>query len=91
LNSDNEFVVFRRFGRIHARLLLHKQTVILKLEEKLDAIDEAEENAYKLKSRGADDNVERNQVLVELEARILEYGKTYYLPVLRNFPVTKDA
>jgi hypothetical protein len=75
LNSDKNFVVFRRFGQVHTRLLLHKQSVISNLEERLTAIDEAEENAYRLKSWNTDDNIERKDVLAELEARILEYGK----------------
>lgn len=75
LNSDKDFVVFRRFGQVHTRLLLHKQSAISNLEERLNAIDEAEENAYRLKSWNTDDNMERKDVLAELEARILEYGK----------------
>ncbi|KAG4433057.1 hypothetical protein IFR05_011451 [Cadophora sp. M221] len=73
VNSDKNFVVFRRFGQVHARLLLHKQSVIAALEARLNVLDEQEENAYRLKSRARDDNIERNGVLEELEATLLGY------------------
>jgi hypothetical protein len=77
VNSDKNFVIFKRFGQVHARLLLHKQSVIAALEARLNVLDEQEANAYRLTSRAQDDNIERNDVLEELEARILEYGKFY--------------
>jgi hypothetical protein len=41
LASDNDFLIFRRFGRLNARLLLYMQDEIAVLEEKLDELEEA--------------------------------------------------
>jgi hypothetical protein len=39
LDSDENFMVYRRFGFIQARLLLEKQDDLRKLESKLDRYD----------------------------------------------------
>jgi len=42
LNSDDSFVIFRRFGRTSCRLLLHLQAQIHRLEKELDDLDSAD-------------------------------------------------
>ncbi|CAG8978111.1 hypothetical protein HYALB_00000784 [Hymenoscyphus albidus] len=39
MNSDESFIIFRRFGRLSTRLLLHLQIELVLLQKKLDALD----------------------------------------------------
>jgi hypothetical protein len=57
LSSDENFMLYRRFDYIQARLLLYKQDELRELEgelENLDAIDENEDPSL-LRSREKDD------------------------------------
>ena len=74
LQSDRKFVVFRRFGQLHARVLLHKQDVITELEQRLNSFDDEETNAFFLNSRREDKNAERLLILTNLESKLQEYG-----------------
>ena len=87
MQSDKKFILFRRFGNIHVRLLLHKQDDISMLEKKLDELDNNDTNAFFLNSRRADQNAERHAVLTELESKIKEYGKSRR-PCLLLCPLT---
>ncbi|KAK4183658.1 hypothetical protein QBC35DRAFT_344598, partial [Podospora australis] len=75
LNSDREFPVFRRFGQVHVRLLLHMQDEIVELEDRLNELDASELNDYSLRTRREDRNQDRKAVLAELESRLLSYDK----------------
>lgn len=63
-DSDDSFMIYRRFGYIHSRLLLNKQDELRELEANLhdmDLIDaSSEEGALCLKSRQLDE--ERNDI-----------------------------
>ena len=87
LDSDDCFSVYRRFGFLHARLLLHKQDELRVLEEDLRDMDDrdAGKKATKafLMSRAKDDlrrdlpeNLKRKTLLAEIEKKTLEYGMT---------------
>ena len=56
------------------RVLLHKQDIIGELEQRLNALDSEETNAFFLNSRREDQNAERLSLLAELESKLLEYG-----------------
>lgn len=75
MQSDREFVLFRRFGHLHARILLHKQDAIVYLEQELNELDNNDTNAFFLNSRRADQNEARHNVLAKLEPKLIEYGK----------------
>ncbi|CAD6580764.1 MAG: hypothetical protein ASARMPRED_000322 [Alectoria sarmentosa] len=63
LDSDDAFMVYRRFGSLYSRLLLSKQDEMSKLEGRLhamDQMDQAENNGHYLMSRTLD--VEREQI-----------------------------
>jgi hypothetical protein len=75
MNNDSNFVVFRAFGRLHARILLHKQDEIIELEQTLMQLDNGEDTAYYLSSRRHDLNTERRGILMKLETKLVEYGK----------------
>lgn len=87
LDSDDCFMIYRRFGYLHARLLLNKQDELHELEEELRDMDERDKNgdarANKcLMSRTKDRNRDlpegwertRPALLEEIEKKIMEYG-----------------
>lgn len=76
LNADNDFAIFRCFGRLHARILLHKQAEITRLEERLDELDRSELNAFNLRSSREDTSRDRHQIIQESERKILEYRES---------------
>ena len=85
LDSDDSFMMYRRFGRLHARLLLQKQDKLRELEEelfRLDKLDELDdERKLALSCREEDDDLDppecgmsRQQIFTESERLLLEYG-----------------
>jgi hypothetical protein len=61
LDSDENFMIYRRFGYLHARTLLRLQDKLRELEEKLDKYDDADwededgDQKILLQSRRADE------------------------------------
>ncbi|KAI4204083.1 MAG: hypothetical protein LQ350_001476 [Teloschistes chrysophthalmus] len=88
ITSDKNFALFRRFGELHARILLYKQDELVELEQKLNDIDAAEQTAFHLNSRRDDQNLARKALLTEIEARLHVYG-TLPFSVLANRCVLK--
>ena len=88
LDSDDAFMVYRRFGLVFSRLLLNKQDEIREMEATLLAMDRTDEacgNDEYLMSRTGDVNRDgqsiprlwpetRPQLLERLEKKALEYG-----------------
>lgn len=74
LQSDRNFILFRRFGQLHARVLLHKQDIICELEQRLNRLDNEEANSFFLNSRRNDQNAERRSLLADIESKLLDYG-----------------
>jgi hypothetical protein len=78
LDSDENFMLYRRFGFLHARLLLYKQDELRRLEMELDNMDQtdAKENPIILQSRRKDDAEvgERKKLLQTIDLKLKEYG-----------------
>ena len=85
LDSDDAFMIYRRFGFLHARLLLYKQDELRELEEDLRALDlrDSKDETKKryLKSRRKDDlrqdlesHEMRKHFMQSIEKKTLEYG-----------------
>ncbi len=78
LDSEENMMLYRRFGFLQARLLLHKQDQLRKLETALDRLDKKylAENADLLISRERDDcySEERKTLLLKIEEAFREYG-----------------
>jgi hypothetical protein len=80
LDSDDNFMIYRRFGYLQARLLLEKQEQLRRLELELELLDE---NDMKAKSRslisfadGEDgEGQERRQLMQKIEDKFRDYGK----------------
>lgn len=88
LDSDDCFMIYRRFGFLHARLLLNKQDELRELDEELRGMDQRDRigdaKARKcLMSRTKDDNRplpegwerSRKELLQEIEKKVMEYGR----------------
>jgi len=83
LDSDENFMIYRRFGFLHARLLLQKQDELRMMEEELDRMDHRDKlkNIKALKCRMDDverqDQVEetRQSLLSRVENTILRYDE----------------
>lgn len=83
LDSDENFMVYRRFGYVQTRLLLEKQDELRKLEQKLDNYDKKVQKvrATNLMTRDLkpDDAAPRKEIMDKLEQKFREYGKISFL------------
>jgi hypothetical protein len=73
LDTDENFMLYRRFGYLHARLLLQKQDELRKLEEALDNLDQEESIGMRQLARGEPQN--RSVMLSMFEQKFAEYCK----------------
>lgn len=77
LDSDENFMVFRRFGFIQARLLLDKQNELQNLEEQLEEEDSRTPQRFLHNGEvGSQEPSERKKLLRNIETKFNEYGKT---------------
>jgi hypothetical protein len=74
LSAHPSFFVFRRFGRLRARVLLLKQDKLSLLEQQLDRIDENEKCPLFLGKSRCDNNGDRAAVFAEIEKTLADYG-----------------
>lgn len=72
--SDKNFVLFRRFAELHARILLYKQDELVEMEQRLDKLDAEEQTPYHLASRRDDRNHSRKALVSEIESKLSAYG-----------------
>lgn len=89
LDSDENFMLYRRFGYLHSRMLLRKQDELRKLEAELDEYDEEDANGTPqqqrlLMSRDSDEAADRKEpegartrtmILDEIEQKLHKYGQ----------------
>lgn len=97
LCSDDSFTIFRRFGRLTSRILIHSQNELTELEKELDRrdVDDAADATLEPRLRGyegfqADDNAQR-ELIHKIRPKLSEYCD--YLPVVRankNEILTKE-
>ena len=82
LDSDEAFMVYRRFGLLHSRLLLYKQEELRRLEQYLLALDNrdsrTEEGQDRLTCWTRDQQTSgvysRKELMDKIETKSLEYG-----------------
>jgi predicted signal transduction protein with EAL and GGDEF domain len=92
LDSDENFMLYRRFGYLHSRMLLRKQDELRKLEAELDEIDELDaidgtpQRRRLLMSRDSDEAADRREpegirtrtmILDEIEQKLEKYGLNF--------------
>jgi hypothetical protein len=77
--SDNDFLIFRRFGSLNARLLLYLQDQIAVLEEKLGKLEEhhMSDEAKNIHhgSFRQEELPERTELLEAIDKKVREYSK----------------
>ena len=88
LDSDDAFMLYRRFGTVFSRLILNKQDEISRMEVILNGMDNSDErngNTEYLKSCVGDvyrENIPKNwrrsrpELMQDLENKVLEYGES---------------
>ncbi|KAG7008239.1 hypothetical protein G7Y79_00006g018590 [Physcia stellaris] len=85
-DSDESFMIFRRFGYIHARLLMQRQDELRQLEDELEEMDKVDSKSDAgqlcLQSREMDDRrsrreqgASRSALLHKIEDVALRYGE----------------
>ncbi|KAF4538997.1 uncharacterized protein LTHEOB_1351 [Lasiodiplodia theobromae] len=96
INSDENFLMCRRYGLLHTRVMLYRQDELRELEEKLlglDAEDE-DENPRMLNSRVRDDrreNQERRKLILEIDEKLKEYDDCVLRArAMAQLPLTSD-
>ncbi|TVY46033.1 hypothetical protein LSUB1_G000184 [Lachnellula subtilissima] len=77
LDSDENFMIYRRFGYLQARIILYKQDELRQLEKDLDLMDmgDAKTRPIVLQSREEDNfqNERRKDLLCRVEKKFKEY------------------
>lgn len=74
LAAHEPYFICRAFTKLRARVLLLKQDQLSILEQKLDAIDAAEDRRLLLGCSRMD-NSQRCELLAEIEQRLGQYGR----------------
>ena len=82
-DSDPNFLMCRKFGWLHLRVLLHHQDELVELEEELERLDafDAGSDFRKLKSRRRDEAIDskRKGLLNKIDTSLAAYGMRSYL------------
>ena len=81
LASDDDFLIFRRFGTLNARIILAMQDEISVAEAKLKALDdEASLKGAPRRHNGSfrrEEDLERKALITEIKEKLKEYSKSY--------------
>ena len=90
MDSDDNFMIYRRFGFLYSRLLLEKQDELREIEENLDETDRRDANGPEgtqkcLQSRSRDqrvndanDDSKRRAIMRKAEEKLYVYGKEQF-------------
>lgn len=80
LDSDENFMIYRRFGYVQSRLLLDKQNEMQDLESALEETDADDDNENPGCLNRADLDLDnpspRKQLMGQLETKFNEYGES---------------
>ena len=88
---DPNFLILRKFGWLHTRILLHHQDELASMEEELERIDNAQflTDPVRVVSRRRDDALKsrRKELICEIEQKLRVYGKCFWRsPEPANIP-----
>ena len=90
MDSDDNFMIYRRFGYLYSRLLLDKQDELREIEENLDKTDKRDADGSEgtqrcLQSRSRDQQVNhvnddstRRAIMRKAEEKLYVYGKDQF-------------
>jgi hypothetical protein len=79
LNSDSDFPVYRRFGTLRSRVILHRQHELAKLEEQLMELDKEDSKSHphriqSVRKDEADTGSQRSILVDTIELKLKNYG-----------------
>ena len=80
MESDDSFKMYRQFGYVHTRVLLHLQCELAEMETRLKVMDEDDSQDERRKvflqsqKRDTKSNPERGILLSEFRVKLKEYG-----------------
>lgn len=85
LNLDPNFPVYRRFGTLRHRLMVHREVELMKLEQKLSEMDKMDwtERRHRIQSIRKDhedatkegkEHSEREELIDEIDKKLERYG-----------------
>lgn len=89
LDSDDNLMLYRRFGYLQSRILLEKQERLRLLEEELDELDHyqtstpGDENALITLDLESSKRTPRSELMTKIEPAWTEYGQKF-LPLKLN-------
>lgn len=79
INSDVNFVMYRKFGTLRSRVLLHRQDEINKLEKRLNDLDIRDDEEWNARVRSIkydrEQDSQRSDLVDEIDAKLEHYGK----------------
>lgn len=80
LDSDENFMQYRRFGYLQSRILLQRQDELRVLEEQLETLDGKDyyDEPHKLQRRELQGEA-RTKLLEDVEAKFCKYGTSHDL------------
>ena len=95
MNSDPNFPVYRSFGTLHHRVILHRQQELAKLERRLNDLDKKDANDYpnRLQSLEWDHEdaetlnqgcSEREKLIEEIDEKLKHYGRKSHSAARRD-------
>ena len=86
---DSEFTILKRFDYLHLRNLLYHSDILAKTEERLRWLDQQETVQTYLSSRRQDRNIERQNLLLNLDEQLKAYGNVLIrVPLLMHASAT---
>lgn len=79
LDSDDNFMIYRRFGYLQSRLLLEKQEHLRQLEEELENLDEEDReaesrNLITMENYDTEQYKQRRELMQRIGCQFREYG-----------------
>jgi hypothetical protein len=74
-DSSENFMLYRRFGYLQARILLDKQDELRRLEEELDTYDSNHPLLLTTRSLTDEEAAPRNELLTKIEQALGAYGR----------------
>jgi hypothetical protein len=78
MNSDENFLICRKYGLLHNRVLLYRQDELRELEQELLSMDKAtnklDDTMLKCRAREERSSGERRDLINRIDAKLLEYN-----------------
>jgi hypothetical protein len=78
MNSDKNFLIYRKYGFLHSRVLLYRQDELRELEQELLAMDKTvnktDDTMLKCRTREERSSGERRNLINKIDDKLCEYN-----------------